>query len=207
MAVYEYDDDVVDREFPALGLISLWFGVALVLVTAVAQIVQGTQDTAANGLQIILLALLLASGVYLAFRASQDKLRFAATPLLINAGTLLIVQCVPFANLWEHARFQSNLAAYQQVVEMVEDGELVPDTNGYATLPGRYGRLSANGRILIAHGNQGTQVFFFRSQTAVTGPSGYLYRSDGAPPESEFGGAWAVVLPKRPSWFYCARST
>ncbi|MBK8986799.1 MAG: hypothetical protein IPM39_12120 [Chloroflexi bacterium] len=206
MATYEYDGDEVSREFPALGVASLWIGLVLVLITAVAQMTQGTQDTAANGLQIILLALILASGVYLAFRASQGNLLLAAVPLLINVWTLIIVQCVPFASLWEQARFQSNLTAYQHVVALVEAGELVADMDGYATLPAAYHRLSANGRVLIDRSSGSTRVFFFLHQPTGASLAGYLYRSDGAPPQSEFGGAWTVVLPKRPSWYYCARS-
>ncbi|MCB8982644.1 MAG: hypothetical protein H6659_02360 [Ardenticatenaceae bacterium] len=204
MAAYEYEEDRAVQEFPALGVVSLWFGAALVLVTAVAQIMHGAKDTAAQSLQIILVAFILASGVYLVFRAGQGSLLSATVPLLINVGTLIIVQGVPFADLWESVRFQSNLTAYEQVIDLVEAGELLPDESGSTALPFGYRRLSANGRILIDSSGGVTRVFFYRRQ-AADGLAGYLYRADGAPPQAEFGGGWTVVLGKRPFWYYCAR--
>lgn len=205
MATYEYDETMVGQEFPALGLVSLWFGVVLVGMTAVAQILRGTEDTAVKSLQFVLFALILASGVYLAFRAGQGGLLQAAVPLLINIGTLIIVQGVPFADLWEQARFQSNLSAYEQIVDMVETGALLPDADGYAALPSRFRRLSENGRILINQSDGITRIFFFRHQSAAS-LTGYLYRSDGAPPQGEFGGSWTEVRGKRPFWYYCSRA-
>jgi len=204
MAAYEYDEEGFGPEFPALGLVSLWYGVALVALTAVAQIVQGTKETAVQSLQIGLFALILASGVYLVFRAGQGSLLPATAPLLINVGTLIIVQGVPFAVLWEDVRFQSNLTAYEQVIDLVEAGDLQPGADGYAALPFGYRRLSADGRILIDSSAGVTRIFFFRTLSAA-GQSGYLYRSDGAPPQSEFGGGWTAVWAKRPFWYYCAR--
>lgn len=205
MVAYEYKEYVVGQEFPVLGVVSLWFGVVFVGVTAVAQALRGSKDTVANSMEVILFALILASGVYLAFRAGQGSLPLAAVPLLINVGTLIIVQGVPFADVWENVRFQSNFSAYEQVIDMVASGELPPGDDGFADLPYRYRRLSENGRVLIHQADGVTRVFFFLDNSVV-GLTGYLYRSDGAPPQAEFGGDWTAVLRKRPSWYFCTRA-
>ena len=204
MAAYEFKETVNGQEFPVLGVVSLWFGVAFVGATAIAQALRGTKDTVASSMEVVLFALILASGIYLAFRAGQGGLPLAAVPLLINVGTLIIVQGVPFADLWENARFQSNISAYEQVVDLVASGELAPGDDGFADLPARYRRLSENGRIFINQSGGVTRIFFFLDNS-VSGLAGYFYRADGAPPQAEFGGDWTAVLRKRPSWYYCAR--
>lgn len=59
-------DDLYRPDFPSLGLFSTWFGVVLIGVTAVLQTGQSNQgsswaDPLVDGLQFVLLALILAS--------------------------------------------------------------------------------------------------------------------------------------------------
>ena len=189
-------DDLYRPDFPSLGLFSTWFGVVLIGVTAVLQTGQSSQgswaDPLVEGLQFVLLALILASLFYLPFRAGRG-VKWAALPLAINVFTLIIVQLVPFADLWEMARFQ------------VEAGELVPGDGGVAYLAEPYRYLSTdNGRIAIQTEADTTAIFFFNERNAPRNFSGYLYRSDNNPPQQgDFQGRWRYVEQIRPHWYFC----
>ena len=132
-----YSDDLYRPDFPSLGLFSTWFGVILIGLTAVFQMGQSSRNgywaqPLVEGLQFVLVALILASLFYLPFRAERG-VKWAALPLAINIGTLIIVQLVPFADLWETMRFQWRIGQYEAVVAMVESGELAPSESGSVT--------------------------------------------------------------------------
>ena len=201
-------DDLYRPDFPSLGLFSTWFGVVLIGVTAVLQTGRSSQgswaDPLVEGLQFVLLALILASLFYLPFRAGRG-VKWAALPLAINVFTLIIVQLVPFADLWETARFQVRLGQYEAVVALVEAGELVPGESGVIYLAEPYRYLSTdNGRIAIHTEADTTAIFFFNERNAPRNFSGYLYRSDNNPPQQgDFQGRWRYVEQIRPHWYFC----
>jgi hypothetical protein len=202
-------DDLYKPDFPSLGLFSTWFGVLLIGLSAVLQMGPPSQNgywaqPLVEGLQFLLAALILASLFYLPFRAERG-VKWAALPLAINVGTLIIVQLVPFADLWETVRFQWRISHYEAVTQMVEAGELLPNENGIITLPERYRYLSAdNGRIRVQTEGETTTLFFFTERNAPRNFSGYLYRSDNTPPQlGDFMGRWRYVAQKRPNWYFC----
>ncbi|VAW31223.1 hypothetical protein MNBD_CHLOROFLEXI01-2655 [hydrothermal vent metagenome] len=125
--------------------------------------------------------------------------------MAINVGTLIIVQLVPFTDLWETMRFQWRISHYEAVTQMVEAGELLPNENGIITLPERYRYLSAdNGRIWLQSEGETTTLFFFAERNAPRNFSGYLYRSDNTPPQlGDFMGRWRYMTQKRPNWCFC----
>ncbi len=201
-------DDLYRPDFPSLGLFSTWFGVVLIGLTAVLQTGQSGRsawaDPLVEGLQFVLLALILASLFHVPFRAEWG-VKWAALPLAINVFTLIIVQLVPFADLWETARFQVRLGHYEAVVALVESGELVPGESGVIYLAEPYRYLSTdNGRIVIQTEAETTTIFFFNERNAPRNFSGYLYRSDNNPPQQgDFLGRWRYVEQIRPHWYFC----
>lgn len=202
-------DDLYRPDFPSLGLFSTWFGVVLIGVTAVLQTGRSDPggswaDPLVEGLQFVLLALILASLFYLPFRAERG-VKWAALPLAINVFTLIIVRLVPFADLWEAARFQMRLGHYEAVVALAEAGELVPGESGVIYLTDPYRYLSTdNGRIVIKTEGETTAIFFFNERNAPRNFSGYLYRSDNSPPQlGDFQGRWRYVEQIRPHWYFC----
>ena len=211
MHTYETIIDENQQDVPVLGVVSLWFGAGLVGITAVASVITfqsgGISGAAAvaETFRVILFALILASLVYLAWRTSSGGLFLAAMPLLINVFTLIIIQFVPFAAVWEEMNFRMNGNRYHTVVEMVESGQLQPDANGSVKLPFSHQNLSHGGHILVETQNGATSIFFISSRQSETNIEGYMYRSDGQLPHTEFGGNWRYVAEKRPLWFYCAR--
>ena len=202
-------DDLYRPDFPSLGLFSTWFGVVLIGLTAVLQADQANRgstwaDPLVEGVQFVLLALILASLFSLPFRAEQG-VKWAALPLAINVFTLIIVQLVPFADLWETALFQMRLGHYEAVAALVESGELVPGESGLIYLEEPYRYLSTdNGRIVVQTEGDTTAIFFFNERNAPRNFSGYLYRSDNNPPQQgDFLGRWRYVDQIRPHWYFC----
>jgi hypothetical protein len=202
-------DDMYRPDFPSLGLFSTWFGVVLIGLTAVLQAGQSSRggywaQPLVEGLQFVLVALILASLFYLPFRAERG-VKWAALPLAINVGTLIIVQLVPFADLWETLRFRWRISQYEMVAQMVESGELVTGDSGMVNLPEAYRYLSAdNGRIWVETDGETTAIFFFTERNAPRNFAGYLYRSDNNPPQQgDFLGRWRYVAQKQAHWYFC----
>lgn len=203
------DEDLYRPDFPSLGLFSTWFGVVLIGLTAVLQAGQSSRSgywalPLVEGMKFVLLALILASLLYLPFRSDRG-VKWAALPLAINVGTLIIVQLVPFTDLWETVRFQWRIGHYEAVVQLVEAGELLPNESGTILLPEAYRYLSAdNGRIWVQTEGETTAIFFYTERNAPRNFSGYLYRSDNNPPQQgNFLGRWRFVNQKRPHWYFC----
>jgi hypothetical protein len=201
-------DDMYRPDFPSLGLFSTWFGVVLIGLTAVLQLGQSPSriwaEPVVDGLQFLLVALLLASIFYLPFRTDRG-VKWAALPLVINIGTLIIVQLVPFADLGQAWRFRWRSSQYQDVVQMIESGTLLPGESGVVTLPEAYRHLSGvNGRIWVETDEDVTAVFFLTEQSAPGSFSGYLYRSDNNPPQQgNFLGSWRYVAQQQAHWYFC----
>lgn len=204
-----YDYDHYGPEFPPLGLISIWFGVILIGITAVAHLFLDADNLWNNpvltSLQLGLVAFIFGSVLYLLLKAG-DSVKVAAVPLVINLGTFLIIRFVPFGGLWQELRFQGNMLRYEEVVQLVENGALSPDADGYAVLPFRYRTLTNDGTTIRVDTNGDvTRIFFYTSRHAEQNFSGYFYSSDNNPPQTgEFNGRWRYVVQKRPYWFYCS---
>lgn len=204
-----YAEEEVSREFPALGIVSAWFGVIMVALTAVGATLSSPlqpsrTEPLVDMLQFVLVALILASLAYVFMRAGEG-VKVTAVPLVINIGTLVILQLVPFAAIWEEAQYRYHAPQYQTVVEKVESGEWQPDANGTLLLPAQYRSLSAdNGRVWIQRDGTAMTVFFLTEQQGFNQFAGYVYRSDGRPPQSDgFPGQWHTIILKQPNWYFC----
>jgi hypothetical protein len=202
-------DDLYPPDFPLLGLFSTWFGVLLIGVTAILQVGHASQDDyltqlVVEGPQFLLAALILASLFYLPFRMDRG-VKWAALPLAINVGTLIIVQLVPFSDLWETMRFRWRISQYEAVAQMVVAGELLPSESGMISLPEAYRYLSVdNGRIWVEIGIEDTAIFFVTERNAPRNFAGYLYRSNNNPPQQgDFMGRWRYVTQKQANWYFC----
>jgi len=208
---YETYIDENQQDIPVLGVVSLWFGAVLVGITSVASVVTFQSGgisgaiAIAETFRIILFALILASIVYLAWQSGSGSLFVAAMPLLINVFTLIIIQFVPFAAVWEEINFQVNSNRLNKVVDMVESGQLQTNPDGSQALPFTYRGLSLGGDIQVERSNGVTSIFFISSRQSANDVEGFIYRSDGQLPHDEFGGKWRYVAEKRPLWFYCAK--
>jgi len=204
------DEQEADRDLPGLSIMSLWFGVVLIGLTAVAHISrhsihQSWAFPLTTGMEFILFAFILSSIIYLAYRVKQG-VKLAAIPLAINIGTLIIIRLVPFSQVWEDVRFEWQAQSFERVANLVVAGELVPDANNVVTLPFRYRSLTSEKGQIWATKEDGVTIIFFPIDIGDPQSfAGYIYRSDNLPPQGdEFGGQWRFVTQKRPFWFFCA---
>ncbi len=206
---YSLPDDELTTEFPPLGVFSTWFGLMLIGLTAVSEL-SGSRvqpdwiEPLLSGMKFILIAFILASGLFLAVRINFG-MRVAAIPLVINVGTMMIIQLVPFDSLWEEMRFSRHQQSYAAVVDQIEHQQIQANVDGKAPLPARYRHLSDDaGQVWVLQRGSHLFVFF---PTEYVGPqafSGFLYQADSQlPQEGEFGAHWRLVEEKRPSWFFC----
>ncbi|NJN55978.1 MAG: hypothetical protein HC804_15245 [Anaerolineae bacterium] len=212
MSYPTFAEEEVDYGFPLLGIASAWFGVIIVGLTAVGYSLstplgQSKTKPVVDMLQYILIAFMLASMLYI-FVRSGEGIKVTAVPLVINIGTLVILRLVPFGAIWEEARFHYHWPTYQTIVQKVESGDWQPDGNGIIMLPAQYQDLSAdNGRIWVQQEGQAVTIFFMTEQHGIGQFAGYLYRSDGRPPQgSGLLGQWHTLIPKRQNWFFCVSS-
>jgi hypothetical protein len=202
-------DNDFNHDLPPFGVISTWFGVVLVTLTAVGQLSKNPSGSSLTSplvvsMEFILIAFILASFLFLVIQVRQS-VRLSAIPLFINIGTLIIIRLVPFGHVLEDVRYEWHRRSFEKVAEMVETRELVADENGQAYLPANYSHLSVeNGRIWIDPASDTTLIFFPTAVNSQDSFAGYLYRADGEPPQdSEFNGHWRYVTQKRPFWFFC----
>ena len=206
---YSLTDDQISMEFPALGVVSTWYGLVLIGLTAVSKIsadwLQPTwTEPLLSGMQFILIAFILASALFLAVRISGG-MKLAAIPLVINVGTMMIVQLVPFDTLWEELRFTWQQQSYAEIVTLIQQQQIQPDFDGKASLPARYRHLSDDGgQIWIAQRGEQLLVFFPSDYAGPQAFSGFFYQADDQlPQDGEFGAKWRLVEEKRPYWYFC----
>lgn len=154
-----------------------------------------------------LLLLIIISFIALSFRIRKNR-KWASFPLLINIGTLLIIIFVPFTSMWLNWQFNSNWQEYNEVVQLIEDGEIKPDENGAIRLPPKYRHLSKGGGWIEVEKKDGvTRIFFYTFVGVLDNFSGFMYSSDNSPPKrGDLGGDWKQIEQQRPNWFFCASS-
>ncbi len=202
--IYEAD---ARQEFPSLAVFSIWFGVLLILFTAVTHLAVGERNQEwlqpfVTGFRFTLLTLLIASLGYLFVNAGSG-IRWAILPLFINLGVVIILLFVPFNALWEELNFRWQSPNYTQIANMVEAGTIPVDVTGAAYLPRKYQHLSAdNGRIQILRRGTTTEILFI-NQRKGNAFAGYIYVSDNTPPQTgDFNGRWRTLIQKQRNWFY-----
>jgi hypothetical protein len=151
----------------------------------------------------IILWLISALRFTLGFR---NLAKSAGLPLLVNSIVLCLVVLLYWTNNQTEFGFRWRLGGYEEVVQLVESGELKPDDNGYATLPEDYQWLSDGDEIIIIHRENLTSIIFF---TQVEFPGEYYaiaYRSDDSIPENynddRCDRGWRVQADI-PKWFVC----
>ena len=151
----------------------------------------------------IMLWLFLA--VRLAFRF-RDGVKGAGLPLLVNTIVICLIALLYWANSRTEFGFRWRLSRYEEVVRMVERGELTPDGGGFAPLPENYQWLSDGGEIVILQRENLTSVIFF---TQLGFPGEYhaiAYRSDDSIPQNfnddRCDQGWRVQADV-PNWFAC----
>ncbi len=192
-----------------IAAISIFYGVIIIMFTAVQWIIIDFLGPFLVGPLLLclwsgFLILLPGSIIYFIFQFNKN-IKKACLPLLINVFTILILVFVPFTAIWLNIEFRLNKNAYDEVIKMVENGELQPNSIGLTRLPPEYRRISRGGDIVVDKQDHVTSVFFYTYRGVLDNFSGYMYRSDNSfPPPDFMGGDWVQVERKQPKWFFCA---
>lgn len=201
-------DTLRSTSLSALAVVCITYGLVVIAVTALQWVlVEILTPFMMTPLQLLLWAvlglLMLVSIIYFVARRRKNP-RQARLPLLINAVVILILWFVPFTDIWLDLEFRMNKAAYQQVVRMVESGEL-PSATYTMQLPSAYSSISRGGDTIVDRSDGVTSIFFFTCRGVLDNFSGYMYRSNDTPPsEWLMLGDWVQIKRKQPYWFFCA---
>lgn len=148
------------------------------------------------------LLLTAVSGVYAIFSWIKQKNRLAGLIPMLNLISLLVVWKLPrIVYVWD-LDLRLQLAGYNRIIRLVEDGIIQADDHGFAELPPKYRNLSANGIIRIHRGNGMTSILFWRSTGILGEGSAYVYSPDGRSPSYEVY-CDRLSPASLPHWYRC----
>ncbi|WP_418792311.1 hypothetical protein [Phosphitispora sp. TUW77] len=135
----------------------------------------------------------------------------AAYPLVFQLLTVLVVIVVPWTSIIIKVDFWMNIKYREEVVKMIEAGELQPNVdynNRLIKLPPNHASLSkGGGEILVEKQGHVTKVFFFTFRGILDNFSGFIYRSDGeSPSNDDFQGDYKQIMKFTDHWYFVASS-
>jgi hypothetical protein len=127
-------------------------------------------------------------------------------PPAVHLAAILVFFTVPIAEWKSKLDFESNFERRMKVVTLVEEGKLTATGEfGLIKLPDEYRRLSHRGEIMVVQQEGRTAVFFFTIRGFLDNYSGFLYQSDGGPPDENAVGADIVrAMALREGWHWVA---
>lgn len=147
---------------------------------------------------------LIYSVVYATKNAKYIKQK-AFIPLLIIIASILLAVFFPFTNTILNLDFKLNYEARNEVVELIEDEELKPDSSNanLITLPQKYKNLSkGGGEVMIESFIDHDAYLFYTFRGVLDNYSGFIYDpSELALPE--LGREYFEVTKLSESWYYC----
>lgn len=150
------------------------------------------------------------SFIYIIFNLKQHKAK-VLLPFLINIITILIVFYVPFTEVWLYLDFHTNLSERQQVILLVESGELKPNVvnnDSLIALPEEYQNTTkGRGDILVQKKGNKKMILFFTFRGISENFSGFVYSPDNQKPSSgDFSGDFKQIQKIKDRWFWVASS-
>lgn len=134
----------------------------------------------------------------------KNGVKIAGLPFLISSMAICLIVLLSWTDSRTEFGFRWRLGGYEEVVSLVERGELKPGTGGFVTLPQSYQWLSDGGKIAILDRESQTSIIFF---TDLEYPGEYYavtYRSDDTVLENDdrCDQGWRVQ-DTIPNWFVC----
>jgi len=199
--------EMPDEQYKLL-LISIGSGVILMTSLLTGILTVGFSAGSFGVCTFVPLTILLwfVAAVRFGFSFRDGTAKSASLPLLVNSAFICLVILLYWTNSRIDFGFRWRLDGYEEVVRMVENGELMPNDAGFATLPEDYQWLSDGGEIVILHREDFTSVVFY---TQIDFPGEYYaiaYRSDDSIPQNfnadRCDRGWRIQADI-PNWFVC----
>lgn len=148
---------------------------------------------------------LIYSVVYATKNAKYIKQR-AFFPLIIIVASILLAVFFPFTKIILNLDFKLNYDARNEVVAMIENGELKPDSSNenLITLPKKYKGLSkGGGEVMIESFFDHEAYIFFTFRGILDNYSGFIY-DPSYEALQELGREYFEVKQLTGSWYYCS---
>ncbi|WP_138752427.1 hypothetical protein [Paenibacillus sinopodophylli] len=144
--------------------------------------------------------------VYFVVSKSVNRAR-NGIPFLLNLIIFILVSIVPFTSIVLDIDFRLNKKDREDVVRMVLDGSLKPnssDNDLLIRLPEEYKKLSKGGGEIWAEGHgQSAQILFFTYRGVMGNMDGFIYTAnDSTPDEMLFGGYFIKVKKLDKNWYF-----
>ena len=157
---------------------------------------------------VFFLVVLLWSIVHIKRKKRNNNI-FSFSPLIVQLCSIIIIFTVPFTAILLDYDFNHNLADREKVVSQIISGELKPNESQHYTLillPPEHRHLSkGGGDIMVEYHEEKIYVFFFTYRGILDNFSGFMYRSDGTPPQNgDFGGDYFQTKWIKDNWYWVA---
>ncbi len=160
------------------------------------------------GLGLLLIVGTMGISMVLLLRGNHKSASFFLFVIALWS-VVMIISAVVFSRKLEDKLFEWRAAQYEQVIQLIESGELQTTQGIMAQLPIQYRHLSAcGGEIAIDQSDNVTRVLFFTYRGYLSEIGGYIYRSDDLEPQANDFGAilkypgWDTTIRKKPHWYY-----
>lgn len=128
-------------------------------------------------------------------------------PIVIQVITILLLLIVPFNQIILDIDFKINKSEREQVVKMVENGELKPNISHDSSLiqlPKKYEHLSSGGgEIVVEKSGDGFNILFFTYRGLLDNFSGFVYTpNDQKPFKTAFDGDFKEIDKMEKNWYF-----
>ncbi|MCH6265881.1 hypothetical protein [Neobacillus citreus] len=128
-------------------------------------------------------------------------------PIVIQVITILLLLIVPFNQIILDIDFKTNKSEREQIVKMVENGELKPNISHDSSLiqlPKKYEHLSSGGgEIMVEKSGDGFNILFFTYRGILDNFSGFVYTpNDQKSFKNAFDGDFKEIDKREKNWYF-----
>lgn len=128
-------------------------------------------------------------------------------PVAVQVVTILLLMFFPFTKIVLDLDFKTNKSEREKVVQMVENGTLIPNVSHDSTLlqlPKKYRHLSkGGGEIVVEKKATGYSVLFFTYRGILDNFSGFVYvPNDQKPLKNDFDGDFIEIEKLDKNWYW-----
>jgi hypothetical protein len=154
---------------------------------------------------LLLMLILLVVSFILGFSSfSRDRFRAFVSFSICFLGLLIsLIAAGALGGTIKTARFEKNLPRFNEVVNLIQNGELKPNPpDRFIVLPPQYSDLTMRATAFASTNSDGTNIEFQTEGGFPVKHSGYLYISSGIMSNSYTLEDWPIHHRINTNWFY-----